>query len=86
MKTRNEIRVWHRHTGEVGGTDYQRLAESKARSSSAYELRDALSRLRRPVRAWGRCSRVDGLPHFLLAIRIRSVYIQLAESPQKRRT
>ena len=51
MKTRNEIRVWHRHTGEVGGTDYQRLAESKARSSSAYELRDALSRLRRPVRS-----------------------------------
>lgn len=45
------IRVWHRHTGEVGGTDYQRLAESKARSSSAYELRDALSRLRRPVRS-----------------------------------
>ena len=51
MKTRNEIRVWHRHTGEVGGTDYQRLAESKARSSIAYELRDALSRLRRPVRS-----------------------------------
>ena len=45
------IRVWHRHTGEVGGPDYQRLAESKARSSSAYELRDALSRLRRPVRS-----------------------------------
>ena len=51
MKTRNEIRVWHRHTGEVGGPDYQRIAESKARSSSAYELRDALSRLRRPVRS-----------------------------------
>ena len=45
------IRVWHRHTGEVGGTDYQRLSESKAMSSSAYELRDALSRLRRPVRS-----------------------------------
>ena len=51
MKTRNEIRVWHRHTGEVGQPDYQRLAESKARSASAYELRDALSRLRRPVRS-----------------------------------
>ena len=45
------IRVWHRHTGEVGGPDNQRIAETKARSSSAYELRDALSRLRRPVRS-----------------------------------
>ena len=51
MKTRNEIRVWHRHTGEVGGPDYQRLAESKARSASAYELRDARSRLCLHVRS-----------------------------------
>lgn len=52
MKTQRTIRVWHRDRGETTPhTDYQRLSEAKRNSSSAYELRDALARLKRPVRS-----------------------------------